>query len=141
KERGHVADMGDAFERYLGRGKPAYVPRCKLTPHDAVALIRDHGGMSSLAHPVTLNLEGHALYDYVSSLLKQGLEGVEAFHRLHDQAASRRFSDLAGSMGLVVTGGSDYHGLEPGECPMGGAGLTDELFEVFLDRLEGRRGG
>lgn len=141
KDRGYVADIEDAFERYLGKGKPAYVPRRKLSPREAVVLIRDYGGMSSLAHPATLNLQDNDLYAYVSSLTRAGLEGVEVFHRLHDANTSRRLSQLAESMGLVVTGGSDYHGLDDRECPIGGAGLTDGLLDAFLDRLASRRTG
>lgn len=111
---GHVASMDDAFRRYLGPSGLAYVPRPQFRPESAIAMIHAAGGVSVLAHP------GAALPDLVIETLAQhGLRGIEVWHPQHPPAVVRRYQALAARLGLVTTGGSDYHG--PGR----GADLGD----------------
>lgn len=99
-----VAHMGEAFERWLGRGRPAYVPRTSLTPFQAIEAIREAGGVAVLAHP---NLAGEAILD---DLVRAGLQGLEALHPTHTADRTAHLARLAESRGLGVTGGSDFHG-------------------------------
>jgi hypothetical protein len=109
-ERGYVRSVKEAFERYLGIGRPAYVERLHLEPKAAVRAIAAAGGVPVWAHPGT----SHALH-LVKGLVEEGLLGIEAFHPEHDHRMSEKCLLLAEEYGLVVTGGSDFHGLSAGE--------------------------
>jgi 3',5'-nucleoside bisphosphate phosphatase len=102
---GHVRDVPEAFERYLGEDSPAYVPHRGASPHDVVALIRRGGGIASLAHP------GYRPRDeMIPGLVDVGLDALEAYHSSHTPEAEAHYLSLAALHGLLVTGGSDYHG-------------------------------
>ena len=102
---GAVRTMVEAFERYIGVGCPAYVPRHKMTPIEAVTLIKSAGGVPVLAHPGLNRPE----YSW-PGLIKAGLAGIEVYHPSHTVEQSHYFRQLAGQKGLIATGGSDYHG-------------------------------
>ncbi|MFZ5647035.1 MAG: PHP domain-containing protein [Bacillota bacterium] len=106
-ETGIVKSVDEAFELYIGEGKPGYEPRTKCTPSEAVRIIRDAGGVPVLAHP-GLSRAGELIPD----LLSQGLQGVEVYHPGHNQGLSQYYLQLCRRYGLVATGGSDYHGVE-----------------------------
>jgi len=106
--------MDDAFRRYLGMDGQAFVPRPAFRPDEAIALIHAAGGVSVLAHP------GPGLADAVlERLVATGLRGVEVWHPAHGASTVRRYRALAQRLGLLETGGSDYHG------PMRSTGLGD----------------
>ncbi|NWG17668.1 MAG: PHP domain-containing protein [Chloroflexi bacterium] len=107
-EAGLVASVSEAFDRYLYTGGPAYVSRERLTPEAAVALIHRAGGAAVLAHPAVLP-------DYaamVERLVTAGLDGVEVVHPLNSEIVRDNLRGLAARFGLVMTGGSDFHGSE-----------------------------
>jgi predicted metal-dependent phosphoesterase TrpH len=110
---GHVPSLEVAFQRLLGRRGSAYVPRPAFASTDAVGMIRDAGGVAVLAHP------GPLARTAVESLLAAGLAGVEVWHPQHGPAAQRHWHQVASELGLVASGGSDFHG------PQRGAGLGD----------------
>jgi predicted metal-dependent phosphoesterase TrpH len=101
---GHVADSNQAFARWLGRGRPAFVPRQGATPREVVARIHEAGGLASLAHP---GLIGHD--EWLPGFAVDGLDALEAYHSNHDSRATDHYLSEAARLGLVVTGGSDYH--------------------------------
>jgi predicted metal-dependent phosphoesterase TrpH len=102
---GLVADFDDAFERYLGTQAPAYVPRPAFSPGEAIALIHGADGVSVLAHP------GSQMPDSLIERLRDfGLRGIEVWHPQHGGTTVRRFLALAHRLGLLTTGGSDFHG-------------------------------
>lgn len=110
-ERGHVESVQEAFDQYLGKDRPAYVGREKLTPGDAIRLIQSVGGKAVLAHPsFTRNVE---------SLLPQmkagGLAGMEVYYARYTPELVNRLRRMADKHGLIPCGGSDYHG--PGLGP------------------------
>ena len=102
---GYVIDTSEAFERWIGDGKPAWVPRRGASPSDVFDLIAAAGGVASLAHPGLLRRD-----DLIPGLVTQGLAALEAYHAEHNAAAVQRYRALAISHALVVTGGSDFHG-------------------------------
>jgi 3',5'-nucleoside bisphosphate phosphatase len=102
---GHVRDRDEAFERFLGRSCPAFVPRSGEPPERVIEVIRDSGGIASLAHPGPLRMD-----DLIARLATRGLSAVEVRHPDHDAAAERHYRALAAQHGLAVSGGSDYHG-------------------------------
>lgn len=107
-EQGYAQSVMDAFENYLLPGRPAYVPRYRLTPAEAIALVRQAGGAAVLAHPATGPSDA-----FIRELVACGLQGLEVYHPSHGPEHVVHYLRLAGEHDLVVTGGSDFHG--PGE--------------------------
>ena len=104
-DAGHVPDVQTAFDRWLGDGKAAYVPRQGASPAEVVRLVSRAGGISALAHPGLLGRD-----ELVPSLAKAGLGAIEVYHSEHDTAAQSHYAKLAAQHGLAVCGGSDFHG-------------------------------
>jgi predicted metal-dependent phosphoesterase TrpH len=103
---GGATTVSDAFDRWLSRGRPAYVPREGLGPVDAIGAIRRAGGLPSLAHfPEAVRLRS-----IVAGLVEAGLGGLEVYYRSFDQATVDAVGEVARDLGLVATGGTDYHG-------------------------------
>lgn len=116
-EKGYVSSVSDAFDRYIGPGRPAYIPRYKLTPQDAVRLIRSVRGVPVLAHPAYISgLED----ELVPALVSAGLQGLECYYGQYDAATVERLLRIADTHGLIPTGGSDYHGPNMHPTPLGG---------------------
>ncbi len=107
---GYVPDCRTAFDRFLGKGKPAYHDRFRLAPDVAVASIREAGGAAVLAHPFTLDLSTTALRRLLDALKEAGLVGIEVFYPEHPDPLRQLYTTLAHERGLILTGGSDYHG-------------------------------
>jgi len=105
-----VKNANQAFARYLGVGKPLYVPKDGLVFEEAVALIRESGGIPVLAHPISLFVAWGRLPDLIKTLKEMGLMGLEAWHPTAKPGSCRRLEALANSLSLYVTEGSDYHG-------------------------------
>jgi predicted metal-dependent phosphoesterase TrpH len=105
-ERGYVATVKEAFDRFLGEGMPAYVPRFRLEVPDAVALVRAAGGTATIAHPAVSRLDARDL----ARLRAAGVDGIEVHHADHDPGTRERLLQLARDLDLVPTAGSDYHG-------------------------------
>ena len=103
-ERGHVYNISEAFNRFLGDDGPAYMPKHKLSPAEAIAMILDVGGVPILAHPGSLQQNS------VSELMSLGLMGLEALHPQHNVQISNYYCDFAKEQNLLITGGSDCHG-------------------------------
>ncbi len=109
-QRGFVGSIDEAFERYLGEGKPAYVPRPDVTIADAIQVIHNAGGLASLAHP---GLHNHD--DALPDLVASGLDAIEVYHVTHAHGQVTHYRRLAERWGLLVTGGSDFHGAVGGD--------------------------
>ncbi len=107
-EAGWVGSPREAFARYLGRSGPAYVPRVKLTPEEAVECIARHGGVAVLAHP-GWEASGRVL-ERLGDLIAHGLAGIEVYYPDHKAEMIQEYRRLAAQHDLVVTGGTDYHG-------------------------------
>ncbi len=127
---GLCASLDEAFERYLKKGRPAWVPKYKISAIDAMQLIHDAGGLAVLAHP-GLNHSDHI----IPSLVEQGLDGLECFHTRHTGAMPERYLNMAGRLNLAVTGGSDCHGYSKGKPLIGGVKLP----AVYLEKLKEAR--
>jgi predicted metal-dependent phosphoesterase TrpH len=103
---GYVESVEDAFVRYLSRGRPAYVPRDGLGPIDAIRVITAAGGVPVLAHFA----EAPEKLDLIRELMGAGLRGLEVYYRSYDQRTVDALRIVAADLGLVATGGTDYHG-------------------------------
>ncbi len=132
-QRGASVDIGDAFARYLGRGRPAYVEKPLPTLDEVAALVHAVGGVVVAAH-----LGAHGNDDQIRRFQAQGLDGVEVRHPSHPPNIERRLTLLAQRLGLAISGGSDWHGdTEFGDshAPLGGIDVPLE----WLEQLEQRR--
>lgn len=109
-KKGHVATKEEAFKRLLAKGAPAYVPRFRLEPRRCIQLIRAAGGVAVLAHPFALDRRPGKLRNYLQTLKAYGLRGLEAYYSEHDTEKQQVCIDLADALGLLKTGGSDFHG-------------------------------
>jgi hypothetical protein len=128
---GKVKTMKNIFEKYIGFNKPCYISSVKLTPHEAIDMILKTGGVPVLAHPNCMGRD-----DYIPELIQCGLRGIEAYHVDHDSIAIKRYEDIARENNLLVTGGSDCHGLGKGRVLMGEVRVPYEL----VDRLREESG-
>lgn len=106
---GHVKSINEAFNQYLGYGKPAYVEKFQLSLGELFKLVRDADGVPALAHPKFGNAE-----ELVPQLASWGLRGIETIHPEHEPEEVKRFKKLAKKYGLIEVGGSDIHGVELG---------------------------
>jgi 3',5'-nucleoside bisphosphate phosphatase len=124
-DQGVVSSFPEAFDRYLGHGAPAYVGYEKVTLRDATDLITRAGGVSSLAHPGLLERD-----EIIPRMVEHGLQAIEAFHSDHPPEQAARYLDMAKRLGLLVTGGSDFHTVDgTGPTRLGCRELTAEAFE------------
>lgn len=114
-----VASAKEAFDRFLAEGKPAYVPRELPSPAEAIRWIKAARGLAVLAHPSWVKLEDHSLIDLVRQLKADGLDGVEVYYSTHAVRQTREYLSLAQQLGLLVTGGSDFHGLTKPDIEVG----------------------
>lgn len=110
-KRGYVKSVREAFDKYLHAGGPANVPRKRLTPAEAVALIRRARGVPVLAHPGLADRD-----DMIPELVRAGLMGIETYYPEHSAAQTAKYLALCRAQGLVATGGSDYHGAQTGRA-------------------------
>lgn len=135
-EAGHVNSFQEAFVKYIGRDGPAYAEREKLTPVEAVSLLVKVGGLPILAHPG--EMEG--LYSYLSELTAAGLVGIEVYYNGYGPEVTERLLKAARRYGLLVTGGSDYHGHGgKGEAELGSLSIPWESAQKLIERAENRR--
>jgi predicted metal-dependent phosphoesterase TrpH len=114
--RGYVRSVREAFDRYLHTGGPASAPRRRLSPEDAVAVIRRARGVPVLAHPGLANRDA-----MIPGLIEAGLLGIESYYPEHSAVQTESYLDLCRRHGLVATGGSDFHGPAVGHAPHPGA--------------------
>ncbi len=111
-DKGVVKTVDLAFKHYLGRGASAYAERFRFSAEDAIAMIRNAGGIAVLAHPATLDPSLRSIKSLLKNLQKSGLMGVEVFYPSHSPKAVKALLKMAEGLGLLVTGGSDYHNSE-----------------------------
>ena len=121
---GVVASVQEAFDRWLGRGCPAFVPREGESPEAVIAVIHAAGGMASLAHPGRT-----AIDDRIQPLCDAGLDALEAYHSDHTADDVRRYVAMARRLGLLMTGGSDFHGDPARGVTPGSATLPGEEWQ------------
>lgn len=125
-EAGYATSVEDAFNKYLSPGRPGYVPRYKISPEDAVRLIKSAHGVPVLAHPGKITDLGEVV---LPPLIYAGLQGLECYYGEYDEATVARLLKLAGDLGLLPTGGSDYHGPNMHPTPLGGRHVPEEAYE------------
>ena len=137
--KGLVGSIQEAFDRWLARGRPAYVEKRRLAPADAIRLARASGSVPVLAHPLTLAQAPDELERTVAELAGLGLQGLEAIYGRYSPEQRAGLADLAARYGLAVTGGSDHHGTYKPDISVGvGRGDLD-VPDALLEQLAARR--
>jgi len=134
-----VRTQEQAFARYLGRGKPLYVPKSGIAFDEAAALIRESGGIPVLAHPMSLFVAWGRLPDLIKALQDRGLMGLEAWHPTTKPKYCRRLEELGKSLGLYITEGSDFHGKAWPDRKLGCSNRGREINDDLLDAIPGLR--
>lgn len=135
--RGVVRTPAEAFERFLRRGRPAYVNRYRLPPAEAIRLVREAGGLPVIAHPKLMHRDA-----LIAQLVQQGVGGLEAYHVQHNAYDVKRYLELARELDLVVTGGTDSHG-PGGSAPIaiGATKVPDICARALLEWLDRNSAG
>ncbi|NLE08133.1 MAG: PHP domain-containing protein [Dehalococcoidales bacterium] len=130
-EKGYITDIQEAFTRFLAFNGPAYVHRDKMTPAEAIRLIKKAGGIPVFAHPLSKgNRNPEKLTD---EFVKAGLAGIEAYYKDYGPEEREKLVRLAAHYGLITTGGSDYHGLDDkAEVMMGEANVPQEVVDSLF---------
>jgi predicted metal-dependent phosphoesterase TrpH len=130
--RGYVKSVREAFEKYLHAGGPASAPRRRLTPAEAVRVIRRARGVPVFAHPGLADRDA-----LIPELVEAGLMGIEAIYAEHSAAQVAHYTDLCRAHGLVATGGSDYHGERSGRTnPLGHPPVPMRVWEELKAAAE-----
>jgi len=130
RRKGVVKSRQEAFDRFLAKGKPAYVEPMGPSTKEAISLIRDAGGLACLAHPQTAGKEAE-----LEELYCQGLDGVEVFYTSHTPSQIRAYGDWAEKKGLLACGGSDFHGPGTGRESRLGVEYDDDAYNAWMGRL------
>ncbi|WP_010256155.1 PHP domain-containing protein [Treponema primitia] len=133
--RGIVKNREQAFDRYLGKGRPLYIPKEGLEFTQALQIIRDAGGISVLAHPGSLYIAWGRLPGFIADLAAQGLEGIEAWHPTAKVRFCKRLEELGNSLGLYITAGSDFHGESRPDRKLGITAGDRKIEDSLLDLI------
>jgi predicted metal-dependent phosphoesterase TrpH len=133
-QAGLVGSLDEAFERFLKKNRPAWVPKYKMSAAEATQLIHEAGGVAVMAHP-GLNRSD----EVIPGMVDEGLDGIECFHTKHSHSMSEHYLQIAERFGLLVTGGSDCHGLSKGRPLIGAVKLAYEHVEKLKAKAAERR--
>lgn len=134
-EAGYVSDTAEAFAKFIGRNGPAYAERMKVTPGQAVQILRHAGGIPVLAHPGWLGSD-----QLLEPLLAEGLEGIEAYYPDHTPSMVEHYLSMAKRFRLLVTGGTDFHGGDLAtRVPLGSQYVPPEVVDRLREAADGRR--
>jgi predicted metal-dependent phosphoesterase TrpH len=138
--RGYVASVGEAFERYLGKGAVCYANRFRLDPQDAVRLLSGTGALVVLAHPCQLNLSVDELEGFIATLKPQGLCGIEVYSPYAKPEEISQYTHLSKKYALLITGGSDFHGFTKPDNILGyyadGQQIPVDIVEHLFEALK-----
>jgi hypothetical protein len=137
--KGFAKDTQDAFDRWLGKGRPGYVEKEKLSPEASIAMIRSAGGVAVLAHPIELEMNAQELENLVARLVRAGLGGIEAEHSSHREQESHAYRALASLHGLACSGGSDFHGIDGHLVALGTPSVTAEAVAMLREKSRAQR--
>jgi predicted metal-dependent phosphoesterase TrpH len=130
-EKGVVSTPTEAFDKYIAEGGPAYVPKYKMSPTEAIRYIRMAGGLAFMAHPGVFLENMSELY----ALLAEGFDGIEVYHPKHNATITRELNEIAAKNGLLISGGSDFHGFTGKDIPIGALAVPYEILDGIKRRL------
>lgn len=128
------ASMEEAFHRFLKKDRPAWVPKFKISALDAIELIHGAGGLAVMAHPGLNRTDS-----IIPALVEAGMDGIECFHSKHSKKDSEHYLKIAGEYNLLITGGSDCHGMSKGRPLIGRVKLAEKYFNALKERAAARQ--
>ena len=131
---GLCRSLDEAFERFLKKGRPAWVPKAKMSAPEGIELIHQAGGLAVMAHPGLNRTD-----EVIPELVAAGLDGIECFHTKHSPTTAARYLALAEKYNLLITGGSDCHGLSKGRPLIGTVKLDYSYIEKLYAARDQRR--
>ena len=137
--KGVVSSVQEAFDSYLAKGTPGYVSKARIEVETVVDLARRSGGVAVLAHPLSLGLERQSLAAELRRLAERGLAGVECYYGRYDPETRAELAALATRLGLVATGGSDFHGTYKPDLSMGTGTGDLAVPDAVVEELAARR--
>jgi len=131
-EKHYVRNFQEAFDRFLKKGAPAYVDKFRFAPKEAIHFINEARGVAILGHPNTLGLNGYSAMEHLLlELIQDGLKGIEVYYPEHSSSEISQYKSLAEKYGLLMTGGTDYHGIEKNGLDIG-VGRGEMKLPYFL---------
>lgn len=133
-DSGYISNIKEAFNTYIGRGCPAYVERYKLKSSEAIDIIKRLGGISILAHPGLIRKKAN-----IGNIINLGIDGIEVYHSKHDDETIRHALTIANYKKLLITGGSDCHGIILNNEPILGNCTVDYKYVQKLKEAHNRR--
>ncbi len=131
---GFIETFNEAFQRYLGHHAPAYVPKQTVSLEQAVTIVREAGGVTVLAHPGTLNRD-----HLIPSWARRGLDGIEVWHSKHSPGDVGRYKGFAQLHGLLMTGGSDFHGERTPDVGIGSVPVPESILKPLDEAFRALR--
>jgi predicted metal-dependent phosphoesterase TrpH len=138
---GYVASVQEAFDKWLATGRPAFIPRTGPSPAAIVDAIHDAGGVASMAHPAVTRRD-----ELIAPLVDSGMDAIEVYHSDHTPEDHRHYQAIAHRHGLLITGGSDFHGDDPAQVPgrakrgiLGVVSLPAPAFAALEHKVSSRR--
>jgi len=139
-EKKYVRTFQEAFDRFLKKGAPAYVDKLRFTTKEALHFINEAKGVAVLAHPNTLKMNGYSeLENLLLRLIEEGLKGIEVYYPEHSPLEVARYKTLAERYSLLITGGTDYHGIEKNGLDMGVGRGEMKLSYLMVEELKAAR--
>ena len=130
-DKGYVNSRSEVFDKYIGDHCPYYIDRVKITPEEAIDYIKQAGGVPILAHPILYHFSDSVLEAFVARLKDKGLVGIEAIYSTYSPSEERQIKELAAKYDLLISGGSDFHGVNKPKidlgCGMGKMFLPEDL--------------
>jgi 3',5'-nucleoside bisphosphate phosphatase len=137
--KGYVKNYEEAFDKYLSKGRPAYVSKTGFTAKECIDMIQGSGGAAVVAHPIQMKLQGMDLRNKIKELAEMGLDGLEVVHPDHKPEDQKRFTELAEEFELLTTGGSDFHGDHKPGVQLGQGRPPYIFLEKLRERIQQRR--
>lgn len=138
-EKGICKDKTEVFDKYLGIDCPFYLPKPKVTPEYVISLIKNAGGIAILAHPYSYKLSKSEVENLLDVLIPAGLDGMECYYSTYDDGETSELRSIALSKGLLVSGGSDFHGAVKPDISIGTGHGNLRIPEKLLDIMKSTR--
>lgn len=133
-KKGFAATMDEVFDRYLGDGKPAYIPKVGVDMVEVVKKLKANGAVVILAHPHLISHSDDTVVNIIDMLVKNGLDGLELYYPNIDTRKKNKLLKIAKKRGLILTGGSDFHGLNRAGIDLGTGNISAEVFQKMVEK-------
>ena len=139
--KGYIKSVDEAFNKLIGKNGPAYVPKAKVDPLEAIRVLKDEGAIVILAHPYTLGLSDRDLEALLIKLKSHGLDGIEVYYTEHSPEQTEVYLAMAQELNLAISGGSDFHGDAKMDTKLGSGKGNIDLPYALLQALKDYRAG